>query len=128
MKIGKDAAHLRHGGKPVVAVWGVGFGDDRKYTLAECERLVDFLKNDKEYGGFTVLLGVPTGWRTLDADSVKDEALHRIIGKADIVSPWTVGRYRTLDGVADLARKRWKEDIQWCTTCAPSRSRTRSPG
>ena len=41
------------------------------------------------------------GWRTLDADSVKDEALHRIIGKADVVSPWAVGRYRTLDGVAD---------------------------
>jgi hypothetical protein len=114
MKVGKDAAHLRHGGKPVVAVWGVGFNDDRKYTLAECERLVDFLKNDKVYGGFTVVLGVPTGWRTLDADSVKDEALHRVIGKADIVSPWTVGRYRTPEGVADHARKRWKEDIRWC--------------
>jgi len=75
---------------------------------------VDFLKNDKEYGGFTVLLGVPTGWRTLDADSVKDKALHRIIGKADVISPWTVGRYRTLDGVAEHAKKRWKEDVVWC--------------
>jgi hypothetical protein len=114
MKIGSDAAHLRHGGKPVVAVWGVGFNDNRKYTLAECERLVDFLKNDKEFGGFTVLLGVPTGWRTLDADSVKDAALHRVIGKGDIVSPWTVGRYGTLDGVADHARQRWKKDLEWC--------------
>jgi hypothetical protein len=117
MKIGKgpkDAAYLRHGGRPVVAVWGVGFNDGRKYALDECERLVDFLKNDKEFGGCTVLLGVPTGWRTLDADSVKDKALHRVIGKADVVSPWTVGRYRTLDGVAEHARKRWKEDILWC--------------
>ncbi|MFO0846769.1 MAG: N-6 DNA methylase, partial [Gemmataceae bacterium] len=114
MKIGRDAAHLRHGGKPVVAVWGVGFNDGRRYTLAECERLVDFLKNDKEYGGFTVLLGVPTGLRTLDADSVKDAALHRVVGQADIISPWTVGRFRTLDGVGEHARKRWKEDIQWC--------------
>src|SRR5262245_45700425 len=59
MRIGrdpKDAAYLRHGGKPVVAVWGIGFNDGRKYTLAECERLVDFLKNDQRYGGFTVLL------------------------------------------------------------------------
>jgi hypothetical protein len=117
MKIGKDdkdAAYLRHGGKPVVAVWGVGFSDGRKYTLAECERLVDFLKHDKEYGGFMVLLGVPTGWRTLDADSVKDPALHRVIGKCDIISPWTVGRYRTLEQVADHARLRWKIDLQWC--------------
>src|SRR5439155_3717987 len=116
MKIGrdpKDAAYLRHGGKPVVAVWGIGFNDGRKYTLAECEQLVDFLKSDKHYGGCTVMLGVPTGWRTLDRDSVKDEALHRIITTADIVSPWTVGRYRTLQGVADHAQERWKKDAEW---------------
>jgi hypothetical protein len=98
----------------VVAVWGVGFNDGRKYTLAECERLVEFLKHDKEYGGNTVVLGVPTGWRTLDADSVRDPALHRVIDKVDIISPWTVGRYRTLDGVADHGRRRWREDLKWC--------------
>jgi len=117
MKIGrdpKDAAYLRHGGKPVVAVWGVGFNDGRRYTLAECEQLVDFLKNDKDYGGCTVMLGVPTGWRTLDRDSVNDAALHRIVAKADVVSPWTVGRYRTLKGVAEHGQDRWKKDQAWC--------------
>jgi hypothetical protein len=117
MKIGKDEkdpAYLRHGGKPVVAVWGIGFNDGRQYTLAECERLVDFLKHDREYGGFTVVLGVPTGFRTLDADSVKDKSLHWVIGKADVISPWTVGRYRTLPEVADHARLRWKKDQEWC--------------
>ncbi|MFO0876180.1 MAG: glycoside hydrolase family 71/99-like protein [Gemmataceae bacterium] len=114
MKIGQDAAHLRHRGRPVVAVWGIGFNDGRRYTLAECERLVEFLRNDRTYGGFTVLLGVPTGWRTLDADSVSDPALHRVLRQADILSPWTVGRYRTLPGVADHARRRWAEDLRWC--------------
>jgi hypothetical protein len=117
MKLGKDpkdAAYLRHKGKPVVAVWGIGFNDGRQYTLAECEQLVDFLKNDKDYGGFTVLLGVPTGWRTLNADSVHDLALHRIIRQGDIISPWTVGRYRSLPGVAEHARQRWKKDLEWC--------------
>jgi len=117
MKIGKDpkdAAYLRHHGKPVVAVWGIGFNDGRKYTLAECEKLVDFLKNDKDYGDCTVLVGVPTGWRTLDKDSVNDPALHRVIANADIISPWTVGRYRTLQGVADHAQVRWKKDVEWC--------------
>jgi hypothetical protein len=117
MQIGrdpKDAAYLRHGGKPVVALWGIGFNDGRKYTLAECERLVDFLKNDKQYGGYTVMLGVPTGWRTLDADSAKDPAVHRIIAKADIVCPWTVGRYRTLKDVEAHARQRWRKDLEWC--------------
>ena len=46
MKITKDPAYLHHTGKPVVAVWGVGFNDDRSYTLAECETLVQFLKAD----------------------------------------------------------------------------------
>lgn len=117
MRIGqdpKDRAYLRHQGKPVVAVWGIGFNDGRKYSLEECERLVDFLKNDPKYGGFTVLLGVPTGWRTLDADSVKDPALHRIIAQGDIISPWTVGRYRSLPGIADHARRRWQADLAWC--------------
>jgi hypothetical protein len=110
----KDAAYLRHGGKPVVGVWGVGFNDGRKYTLAECERLVDFLRNDERYGGFSVLLGVPTGWRTLDADSVRDPALHRVVGRADVVSPWTVGRYRSPEGIEEHARRRWGKDLEWC--------------
>jgi hypothetical protein len=117
MRIGrdpKDAAYLRHHGKPVVAVWGVGFNDGRRYTLAECERLVDFLKHDERYGGCTVLLGVPTGWRTLDDDSVKDPTLHRVIGKGDLISPWTVGRYRSLQEVTDHAKQRWQKDLQWC--------------
>ncbi len=110
----KDRAYLRHGGKPVVAVWGIGFNDGRKYTLAECARLVEFFKHDKQYGGNTVLVGVPTGWRTLDADSVRDEKLHEVIGQADIISPWTVGRYKSLKEVADHAERRWKKDLEWC--------------
>ncbi len=117
MRIGRDPrdlAYLHHRGKPVVAVWGVGFNDGRRYTIAECRHLVDFFKHDRDYGGFTVLLGVPTGWRTQDADSIKDPALHEVISRADIVSPWTVGRYGTLAGVEAHARRRWHEDLAWC--------------
>jgi hypothetical protein len=110
----KDKAYLHHQGKPVVAVWGIGFNDGRKYTLAECERLVAFLKEDKQYGGNTVLLGVPSGWRTLNADSVADAALHKVIARGDIISPWTIGRYRTPAGVAEHAQKRWQKDLAWC--------------
>jgi hypothetical protein len=109
-----DRAYLRHGGKPVVAVWGIGFSDGRKYTLAECDRLLDFLKNDPKYGGNTVLAGVPSGWLALDADSISDPALHRVIERADIVSPWTVGRYASLKEVEDHAQRRWRPDMDWC--------------
>ncbi len=117
MKITKeprDKAYLHHKGKPVVAVWGIGFNDGRRYTLDECAALIDFLKTDPRYGGCTVMVGVPSWWRTLKRDSVPDKKLHDVIRKADIVSPWTVGRYRTLDGIVNHARECWKPDIDWC--------------
>lgn len=117
MKLGRDKndrAYLRHGGKPVVAVWGVGFSDGRRYTLEECAQLVDFLKNDKTCGGCTVMLGIPTSWRTLDGDAVPDKALHELLQKADVLSPWTVGRYDSPRAAARFAEERWKPDLEWC--------------
>jgi len=110
----RDRAYLHHNDKPVVAVWGIGFNDGRRYTLDESAALIDFLKNDPRCGGCTVMIGIPTWWRTLNRDSVPDAKLHDVIRKADIVSPWTVGRYRTLDGVSNHAREAWKPDIDWC--------------
>ena len=44
MTITKDPAYLHHNGKPVLAVWGFGFSDQRKYTLKEGLDFVAFLK------------------------------------------------------------------------------------
>jgi hypothetical protein len=114
MRVTDDPAYLKHRGKPVVSVWGIGFSDDRKYTLAECRTLIEFLKNDKECGGCTVMLGVPTYWRDLHRDAVKDPALHDVIKLADIVSPWTIGRYRNQKDILNYETKTMKADIAWC--------------
>ncbi len=114
MRITEDAAYLRHRGKPLVAIWGIGFGDDRKYTLAECRRLIEFLKNDPEVGGCSVFLGVPTGWRELNRDAAPDPALHDVLKLADVISPWTVGRYRTPQEAKRHGEKTWQPDIAWC--------------
>ena len=110
MHVTDSPAYLRHRGKPLVAVWGVGFSDDRKYTLAECRELVEFLKMD----GCTVMLGVPTHWRELKNDAAKDPALHEVLKLADVVSPWTVGRYRDAAGVTRHGEKFLKPDLAWC--------------
>jgi hypothetical protein len=112
MRLGHDPAYLHHRGKPLVAVWGVGFGDDRQYTLAECRSLVQFLKAD----GCTVMLGIPTGWRELNRDAAPDPALHQVLKLADVLSPWTVGRYRNPQEAARHAEKVWKPDLEWCRT------------
>lgn len=117
MKLTKDPndkAYLHHNGKPVVSVWGIGF-DGREYTLQECGKLVDFLKNDKTYGGCTVMLGIPTYWRTLRNDSVKDPNLHEIVLKADILSPWMVSRIRNMSDIKEFVYNRiWVPDLKWC--------------
>lgn len=114
MTITKDPAYLHHHGKPVVAVWGIGFNDHRNYTLAECRQLVEFLKNDPEAGGCTVMLGVPTNWRELKGDAVNDPELLKIAAMADIISPWTVGRYSNPDGATKYAENTLKPDMSWC--------------
>ena len=109
-----DRAYLHHRGRPVVAVWGVGFSDGRKYTLDECERLVRFLKGDPAYGGNTVMLGVPTYWRTLRRDCVRDAKVHEVVSLADVVSPWMVGRFGRPQDAPAIARDVWRPDIAWC--------------
>jgi hypothetical protein len=98
----------------VVAVWGIGFNDNRRYTLDECARLVDFLVNDPQYGGNTVMVGVPTYWRTRRRDCVADEKVHQIVLAAQIVSPWMVGRFGDPSQVALIADEVWKPDLDWC--------------
>lgn len=114
MKIREDKAYLHHKGKPVVAVWGIGFRDGRAYSLDECAKLIEFLKNDPHYGGNTVMVGVPTGWLSLNQDAVSDKKLHDIIGMADIVSPWTIGRYNTEEKARAHANRHVAVDITWC--------------
>lgn len=104
-----DVAWQYHNGKPVIALWGVGFNDNRCYGLDACERLVDFFKGN----GCAVLLGLPFYWRTLKADTVADVRLHAIVRKADIVHSWSVGRFGDDKGVG-RAEAVWRADAAWC--------------
>ncbi|MFM7244610.1 MAG: glycoside hydrolase family 71/99-like protein [Planctomycetaceae bacterium] len=110
MGISADAASLQLAGRPLVAVWGIGFGDGRAYSLTECAALVKALADE----GCAVLVGVPTGWRTGDRDAVADQRLIEVAATAQVVSPWTVGRYRTPDEATRHADRDWSADLDWC--------------
>ena len=114
MGISKDRTYLFHHQKPVVAIWGIGFNDNRDYTLEECRQLIEFFKNDPDAGGCTVMVGVPAHWRELNGDAVSDPQLLKIISLADIVSPWTVGRYADLHGAKTYADTMLEADAAWC--------------
>ncbi len=83
--------YLRHNGNPLVAIWGVGFNDHRKYTIEDAGNLVAEIKNDSNPS--SILLGVPYYWRQLKWDTENSPLLHPLISSVDIILPWAVGRY-----------------------------------
>ncbi|WP_367330378.1 glycoside hydrolase family 71/99-like protein [Sphingobacterium multivorum] len=100
--------YLFHHGKPLIAVWGIGFNDGRKYNLKTAERIVNYLNQN----GYSVLLGVPTYWRELRQDTESDPFLHELIKKSAIIMPWFVGRYNQVG--FDEFKSLIKDDMDWC--------------
>lgn len=114
-RLTSDPAYLRHRGKPLLALWGIGFKDDKpRPTLDDWRQLIAFFKDDPEGGGLALMLGVPSFWRTLARDSVPDPALLELVQLADVISPWTPGRYRTPEAAAAHAAAVWAPDLAWC--------------
>lgn len=109
-----DSAYLQLNRKPLVAIWGIGFSDDRKYGLEKQEWFIRLLKHNPEWGGMSIMLGVPYYWRDLHRDAVKDPKLHSILKMADVISPWSVGRYRNTPNLAEQMIQHQRADLEWC--------------
>jgi hypothetical protein len=115
LRVTESPRYLHHRGRPVLAIWGFGFSD-RPPAVEQAAALIDFFKNnpDARYR-VTLMGGVPARWRTLTKDSQPDPKWAGVYRSFDILSPWTVGRFRDGRGVdrfyatevaADLAETR----------------------
>ncbi|MCD6288189.1 MAG: xylosidase/arabinosidase [Candidatus Hydrogenedentes bacterium] len=111
MHITEDPAYQHYKGKPLVAIWGVGFNNEikRRASLDVCRKLIEKFKAS----GCSVMLGIPTGWRAQNRDALSDPELHSVLLMADVLSPWSIGRVRTLPGVEEHAKEYWGKDIVW---------------
>jgi hypothetical protein len=113
---GTNQTYLYHRGKPLVAIWGLGF-PDRPYDLRKIgiDKLLAFFKNDPQYGGCSLLLGVPNYFRDLSVDCLPDPYLHEVMAQADVVMPWMVQRFTPLLH-AEMERyaAQVKADLDWC--------------
>jgi hypothetical protein len=111
LRLTASPRYLHHRGRPLLAIWGLGF-TDRAAGPAEAAALIDFFKNhpDPRYR-VTLLGGVPTHWRTLSRDSQTDPAWAQVYRSFDIVSPWSVGRFRDAPGVDRFYEENVRPDI-----------------
>jgi hypothetical protein len=107
LDIEENPTYLRHRGKPLMTIWGVGFNDGRKYSIEDVDNLVNLLKGPTNK--VSIMLGVPYYWRTLKRDTEDNPALHQLIKKVDIIMPWAVGRYNISYYNPNVVA----EDVKW---------------
>jgi hypothetical protein len=101
-KVTADPRYLRHGGKPVLAVWG--FFSDR-FDAALAHRILDFFQADGRYA-VTLIGGCPWSWR-----GEKDREWARALRRFDVISPWNVGHVARERGRVAAATASWVEDL-----------------
>jgi hypothetical protein len=99
LRLTESRQYLRHRGRPLLAIWGFGF-NDRPAAASQAAALIAFFKTnpDPRYRA-TVLGGVPAGWRTLSRDAQPDPDWAAVYRSLDVISPWTVGRFRDEAGM-----------------------------
>src|SRR3990170_3066725 len=116
LEVTESPSYLHHNGKPVLAIWGLGF-TGHPGTPDQAMELVNFLENnpDPKYQ-VTLMGGVPTWWRLLSGDSLSDPGWADYYCALDIISPWTVGRYTNIIE-ADLYKRTMMQDMTAASQC-----------
>ncbi len=112
----KQKGYVHQDGKPVIAIWGIGF-KERGLTTATFTKILDYFQNsaDEKYQAY-VMGGVPSGWRTLDRDSETGSDWANIYNSLDMISPWSVGRYNDQSGIDNHKNNYTIPDLNTCTS------------
>lgn len=108
MKVTEHPGYLRHEGKPVLAVWGMGI-DDGNHSPSDPAAAAAIVRWFRREAGakyqVAYLGGTPSGWRGNNEDAFANAAWSAVYDSMDIVQPWTVGRY-----IDSAGADRWLND------------------
>lgn len=111
LRLTASPAYLHDHGKPVLELWGFGLGD-RPGTAESVAALIADLKSGAQgLAAATLIGGVPTHWRTLDADSKANRAWASVYRSFDVISPWSVGRFSDEAGADRFASDIVEADV-----------------
>jgi len=110
LKVTAQPHYQRHQGKPVVSIWGMGLSDTGHPPADPqvAKELIEWFKSKAPEPRYhvTYMGGTPARWGTLTADSRREPAWAEVYAMMDVLQPWNVGRYGTLEAV-----DRWKESV-----------------
>ena len=109
LKVTSHPNYQRHNGKPLLSIWGMGLNDGGHppNDAQAAQDLIEWFKSKAPVQlRVTYMGGTPARWRTLSVDSRKEPAWTGVYAAMDIVQPWNVGRYGTLEAV-----DRWRQDM-----------------
>ena len=84
------AQYMTYQSKPLISLWGLGFSD-RDLDPDLILQLIDGLHNR----GMAVMGGVPFYFHQGGGDMNVNLGWQKVFSVLDVVSPWSVGRYRT---------------------------------
>jgi hypothetical protein len=87
LKVTSSPRYAYMNGKPVVCFWGFGLSTYSD-SAPDALRAITWFKTN----GYYVIGGTPTNWRTGTSDS--KPGYQQVYAAYDMVSPWTVGRYK----------------------------------
>jgi hypothetical protein len=97
-----SSAYARQNGKPVLGLWGAGIsgrGDASGWVTK-----INWFKNQ----GCYVVAGVTTDFRTNAAYAPAFKA-------ADMLFPWTIGRFKGVSGADTYAKSNLSQDLAYCS-------------
>jgi hypothetical protein len=104
----RSPAYLRINGKPAVSIWGLGLGDGHHIDDPELAlKIIRWFQQQH----VVVIGGTPSGWGSLSGDSTTDPRWKVVYAALDIVQPWTVGRYNSLEEVDRWERSHIRPDL-----------------
>lgn len=99
--------YAHQNGKPVICIWGFGL-NERSNLPANSLAIINWLKGK----GYYVIGGVPAGWRTGTGDS--HPGYENVYKAFNMLSPWSVGRYRNLAEADNFKNDKLSPDLAYC--------------
>jgi hypothetical protein len=113
LRVTESPSYLKHRGKPLVMIWGLG-ASDRPGTAPQAMELIRFIKEnpDPSLRG-TVMGGVSWGWRTMEACK-PDPAWAQVYRSFDVINPWIVAAFATEGDADSWYRDRLAPDVEEC--------------